>query len=315
MNPPRIVVLAYSDLGYACLRFLLDRHENVVCVYTHQDRPGENVWFPSVIELAREKSVPVRTAETLKEKSEVDSFRSLAPDLAFSFYYRNLIPEPFLEIPRLGAYNMHGSLLPRYRGRAPVNWAVLNGEKEAGATLHVMVEKPDAGDIVDQQAVPIGPDDTAAAVQARVTQAAVDVLARQLENLKSGRAPRTPQDSSRASTFGRRRPEDGRIDWSWPAARVHNLVRAVSHPYPGAFGTLAGDTVFIWETRIRPPVSGGDGRGRPPGSIFVRNDRLFVVCGDGRLLEILRLQREGEAEREGTEFVKHNLITSEENIS
>ncbi len=288
MNPLRILVFAYSDLGHACLKFLLDRKENIVGVYTHEDRAGEALWFPSVGRLALNHGVTVRTEEGLAVGHEQNFIRSLSPDLIFSFYYRNLIPTPILKLPKLGAYNMHGSYLPKYRGRAPANWVVLNGETRTGATLHEMIDKPDAGDIVDQEPVNIGPDDTAAIVQARVTQAAVAVLARQIDNLKVGKAPRIPQDPAQASYFGKRRPEDGEINWDWPASRVHNLVRAVTHPYPGAFWKLFGEKIWVWQTRLSPLDSEG----------------LLVTCGDGRRIEIMTLQQEGEKEITGREFAE-----------
>jgi len=286
MNFPRILVFAYSDLGHACLKFLLDRKENIVAVYTHEDRPGEKLWFPSVFKLAQDHKVLVQTGENLNDKKELARLQSLTADLIFSFYYRNLIPKSVLNLPKLGAYNMHGSYLPKYRGRAPVNWVVLNGETKTGATLHLMIDKPDAGDIVDQEAVDIGPDDTAAIVQGRVTQAAVRVLARQIDNLKAGTAPRIPQDATQASYFGKRRPEDGEINWNWPALRIHNLVRAVTHPYPGAFGDLFGEKTWVWKTRLHPLDSEG----------------LLMTCGDGNKIELLVLQREGEKVIAGKEF-------------
>jgi methionyl-tRNA formyltransferase len=298
MTGPRLVVFGYSDVGHACLKFLLDRGEAVAAVFTHEDRPGENLWFPSVAALARERGVPVRLGENLSAEPEASFLASLKPDLILSFYYRNLIPGAVLRAPRLGAFNMHGSLLPRYRGRAPVNWSVLKGETESGATLHVMVEKADAGDIVDQQAVPIGPDDTAMDVQARVTQAAVAVLARQIDALKAGTAPRRAQDPSQATYFGRRTPEEGLIDWSRPAAEIHNLVRAVTHPYPGAFGPLSGEDTRIWKTRLGGPSTQEPGRARADG------DRLFVACGDGREIEILQLQRTDGPETPASDFMR-----------
>jgi methionyl-tRNA formyltransferase len=301
VSGPRLLVFAYSDVGHACLKFLLDRKENVVAVYTHEDKPGEQIWFPSVSALAREHGLPVRTEERLGA-DELRFISSLAPDLIFSFYYRNLIPSAVLDLPKLGAYNMHGSLLPRYRGRAPVNWAVLNGEKQTGATLHVMVAKADAGDIVDQQPVDIGPDDTAIEVQARVTQAAVTVLSRQIDNLRNGAAPRRPQDASQATVFGRRRPEDGAIQWTMTAAQIHNLVRAVSHPYPGAFADVLGERTMIWRTRL--PADAGTKKGTPPGMALVRGGRLCVACGDGKAIELVTVQRAGGPEMTGAEFVK-----------
>ena len=148
--------------------------------------------------------------------------------------------ERFLTTPAHGALNMHGSLLPKFRGRVPVNWAIIQGERQTGASLHYMELKPDAGDLVDQQAVPILPDDTAGQVFAKVTVAAEQVLDRSLPGLLLGSAPRKRLDLKAGSYYGRRRPEDGRIDWSQPAWSVHNLIRAVAPPYPGAYSTLAG---------------------------------------------------------------------------
>jgi len=296
----RIVVFGYSDLGFECLKFLMDRGERVIKVFTHEDNEQEKVWFPSMKKLASERGIPVSTETDLT--LEAEALQTLKPDLIFSFYYRNLIPTRILKMARKGAFNMHGSYLPKYRGRAPVNWAVLNGEKQTGATLHVMVEKADAGDIVDQQAVPIGPDDTTAIVQRRVTDAAVKLLVRQIEALKAGTAPRRRQDPAQATYFGRRRPEDGLIDWSWPAERIHNLVRAVTHPYPGAFTDKFGIKTYIWASRPAPRAAIPVG----PGEIRIEKGRVFAGCGDGGLLEICRVQREGEEETDGAVWARRN---------
>lgn len=302
MTAPRIALFAYADVGHAALTFLLQRRALVAAVYTHADVPGEERWFPSVAALAAAHDIPVRLDADLGAPAELVALRALAPDLVLSCYYRQLLPAPALAVPRLGAYNVHGSLLPRYRGRAPVNWAVLNGETETGATLHVMTSRADAGDIVDQEAVPIGPDDTAAAVQARVCVAAVRVLARQLDALLAGRAPRMPQDPALATTFGRRRPEDGAFTWTQPAAAIHDLVRAVSHPYPGAFTALGNRRLHVWRTRRCDPGAGPDGA--PPGTLRVIDGRLHAACGDGRWLEIVRVQLQPDVERDGADLAR-----------
>lgn len=283
MSAPRLLVFAYSDVGYACLKQLIDANENVVGVYTHHNNPNEKIWFPSVEELARTNKIPVFFADDLSASAEQKRLKELKPDLVFSFYYRNMIPDSVLKLPKLGAYNMHGSLLPKYRGRAPINWAVLHGEKVAGVTLHVMVKKADAGDIIDQQAVPIGPDDTSAVVQSRATQAAVEVLERQLPYLKTGTATRHPQSADQASYFGKRTPEDGRIDWSEPAQRIHNLVRAVSKPYPGAFFEEDGKKTIVWRTRLTGNKASNGVFGKPRQA----DNSWLVTCGDGYELEIL----------------------------
>jgi methionyl-tRNA formyltransferase len=201
------------------------------------------------------------------------------PDLIFSFYYRSMLPMSLLKRARLGAYNMHGSLLPKFRGRAPLNWAILKGETETGVTLHEMTEKPDAGRIVDQQAVPIGPDETAVEVFHRMTGAAEAVLKRSLPSLVSGKVHFKPNDLSKGSYYGRRRPEDGRIDWSKSAKEVHDLVRAVAPPFPGAFT----DGMKVHKTRIEA----GTPKQRGP---YKENGQWFAGCGDGKILRLLEVQ-------------------------
>jgi methionyl-tRNA formyltransferase len=299
VNKVRMLVFAYSDVGYHCLRLLLERGEEVVACYTYSDEVPGAAWPPSVEALCREHDVPVRKDTDWKDPSEALRARALFPELIFSFYYRDLLPEDLVRLPRLGAYNMHGSLLPKYRGRAPVNWAVLEGETETGATLHVMTREADAGDIVDQESVPIGPDETAFDVQQEVVLAAVKILSRQIEAIKSGTAPRRPQDPARAFSRGRRRPEDGEINWNLPAASVHNLVRAVSHPYPGAFTDAFGGKTFLWKTRL-PGLAAHD---YFPGRVYVEGQRLFVCCGDDHFLEVLSLQNEGGREMTAAEWI------------
>ena len=286
----RIAVFGYSDTGHACTKFLLDRGENVVLVGTHTDDPGETAWFPSVAELARSKGIEPVLIDEPKDPAALAKLLAAQPELVLSFYLRHLLPPEVLELPRLGAFNMHGSLLPKYRGRAPINWAVINGETETGATLHVMTARADAGDIVDQEKVEIGPDDAALDVQRAVSFAAVRILTRRIEELKAGTAPRRPQDESQATRFGRRRPEDGHIDWSQGAKRVHDLVRAVTHPYPGAFTSVfGGGKTFLWKTRL-PNLGAHD---TFPGQVRREEGRLFVACGDDHYVEVLSLQREG----------------------
>jgi methionyl-tRNA formyltransferase len=208
--------------------------------------------------------------------------RALAPDFLFSFYYRSLLPAPLLASARRGALNIHGSLLPKYRGRAPVNWAILRGESETGATLHYMVEKADAGDIVDQLAVPILADDDAREVFAKVTVAAETILARSLPKLIAGNAARRPQGMLAGHYFGRRTPEDGRIDWSRPAREIHDLVRAVAPPFPGAFGGVGGERWDIHRTRLSQRTAPREG-----AWLFGADGAVFAACGGGGVLELL----------------------------
>ena len=285
---PRIVVFAYSEVGSVCLKQLVKQGANIAAVFTHEDDPNEEIWFQSVKQAAQEAGIPVRTPKKLDE-AELEYFRSLKPELVLSMYYRAIIPDEVLEVPRLGAYNIHGALLPKYRGRACVNWAVLNGEMKTGSTLHVMTSFADRGDIVDQEEVSIEFEDTAHDVFLKVVEASRRIIERRLPELEAGTAPRREQDESQATKFGRRRPEDGVIDWSKSAAEIYNLVRAVTHPFPGAFTEFEGKKMFVWKAR---PVEGS----AVPKEI-VSKSPFLVGTGDG-LLEILSFQFEGGEEKE-----------------
>jgi methionyl-tRNA formyltransferase len=289
VTKPGILVFAYHDVGYACLDVLVRGGKRVLALFTHADNPNETIWFRSVAQLARDHGIPVHTPDDVNTPEWIARIRALQPDIIFSFYYRNMLCQEILDIPRLGAFNLHGSLLPKYRGRVPINWAIIHGETETGATLHYMVKKPDAGDIVDQEAVPIGAQDTAQAVFLRVVQAARRVLERQVDAIEQGRNPRRPQDARQASYFGARRPEDGRIDWRDSAPAIFNLIRAVTHPYPGAYTEVDGRKLYIWWAL---PERQGDGA---PGEIL-SSSPLRIATGSGSL-EIIDLQWQNEKEQ------------------
>jgi methionyl-tRNA formyltransferase len=272
----KVVACAYHNVGYRCLEELLKQGADIRLIFTHEDSPTEQIWFASVRELADRHGIPYITSD-INLPENVAKVKEIAPDFLLSFYYRNMIKPVILEIPANGALNLHGSYLPKYRGRVPINWAVINGETETGATLHYMVEKPDAGDIVDQEKVSIDFTDTAHDVFAKVTEAAVTVLARAWPKLCSGTAERIPMDLAAGNYCGGRKPEDGRIDWTKSAVQIYNLIRGVTHPYPGAVTTLDDKEVIIWSAW---PL---DGSGSP-GEI-VSTDPLTIGTGDG-LLEI-----------------------------
>jgi len=275
----KAVVFGYHDVGVRCLGALLDAGVEVPLVITHRDDPHERIWFASVAELAQKRGIATLLDPTPEELN--GRLRAIAPDFIFSFYYRRMLAPEVLASAKRGAYNMHGSLLPKYRGRAPVNWAVLMGETETCATLHEMVAKPDAGRIVDQQAVPIGPDDTAAEVFARVTQAAETVMRRSIGALLAGTAKLRPNDIANGSYYSGRRPEDGRIDWTKSAREIHNLVRAVAPPYPGAFC----DRLKIHRTQVTERAAPGRELGP-----FRQQGEWFALCGDGKVLRLLEVQ-------------------------
>jgi methionyl-tRNA formyltransferase len=280
VSGPTAVVFAYHDVGVRCLKALLSAGVGIPLVVTVADDPNENRWYASVAGTAADYGLDVAVPAT--PAGLEGRLRALEPDFLFSFYYRSLLPAGLLASARRGALNMHGSLLPKYRGRAPVNWAILKGESATGATLHYMVEQADAGDIVDQLAVPILADDDAREVFAKVTVAAETILVRSLPQLIAGTAARRPQSILPGQYFGRRTPEDGRIDWSRPAREIHDLVRAVAPPFPGAFADVGGERWGIHRTRLseRPPP-------QPGAWLFGADGGLYAACGGGGVLHLL----------------------------
>lgn len=277
------VVFAYHNVGVRCLKVLLAQGVDIKLIVTHEDNPNENIWFSSVRRVAQDYGIPVITPADPNTPEIEAQVRALAPDFLFSFYYRNMLKAPLLETPKRGAFNLHGSLLPKYRGRVPINWAVIHGETETGATLHVMNVKPDNGPLVDQQAVPILPDDTAQEVFDKVLVAAEICLLRALPKLIDGTAEFTPQDLSQGAYFGGRKAEDGRIDWNQSARQIHNLVRAVTRPYPGAFCDTPMGRLVIWRTRVLAE----QGYESQPCRLLAQEDKLLVYTADGGVLQIL----------------------------
>jgi methionyl-tRNA formyltransferase len=288
----RAVVFAYSEVGFRCLQVLLDRGVDVPLVFTHADAPRETRWFRSVAQLARNHGIEVANPENPNSPQWVNRVAALEPHYIFSFYYRSMLGEPMLGAARWGALNMHGSLLPEYRGRAPVNWAILNGESSTGATLHYMVSQPDAGPIVAQQAVAIGINDTALTVSVAVAQAAARLLASCLPSLADGPPASKPMDLAAGSYYGARTPEDGRVDWSWPAARVHALIRAVAPPFPGAFTDLGPQRLVFESSRW----TGEPAQAKASARLYVeRGEHMYLDCADSLRLEIPSVSIDGQS--------------------
>lgn len=264
----RIVLFGYGEMGCTALEFLRTWGEDVVAVISHRDDPAEKQWFRSLALLAASTRTPMFIGEDLDLRKAVGHLR---PDLILSFYYRDMISTKVLALAPKGALNLHGSKLPRLRGRAPINWALVEGEEETGVTLHHMVREPDAGDIVAQRSWRIGPRDTAKDLFDRAVAETRTLLRNVWPAIRAGTAPRIPQDPTQATYRGRRTPEDGKIDWSRPAGRIDALVRAVTDPFPGAFTFLDGKKLMIWAGE---PVAG-----RGPAGTLIR-DRV-VATGEG----------------------------------
>ena len=298
----RVLFFGYHSVGSACLPVLLEfgSGATVAALVTHEDDPDEEVWFETPGPIAREAGIEILTPS----KAELGStefrerVRSLAPDLILSVYYRYMIPMSVLEVAPLGGVNLHGSYLPEYRGRCPVNWQVLHGATRGGVTLHRMVEAPDAGDILAQKPVALGSRETARSLYLKLVPAAELLFRETWPRIASGDVSGTPQDHSAASYFGGRGPEDGRIDWSEGVANVDRLVRAVTHPYPGAFTEWRGRRLFIWEAA---PVKGAESA--QVGQLELRRGKILIHDGRGGALRVGSIQPEGEDELSPAAFI------------
>jgi methionyl-tRNA formyltransferase len=242
------VLFAYHDSGYACMDALLKMGAPIAALFTHRDDVHEEIWWRSCAELAARHGIPVHVDESVEAAGA--KIAAIKPAVIYSFSYRHLIPESVLEMAPLGSFNLHPSLLPAYRGRAPVNWVLVNGERETGVTLHYMVARADAGDIVGQRSVAIDDTDNALTLYRKLVPLGVELIEELHPKIVEGTAPRRKMDIAKGSYFGRRKPDDGRIDWRWPARRIFNLVRAVTHPYPGAFCFVGGRKLMVWEAKL-----------------------------------------------------------------
>ena len=284
----RAVVFAYHDIGVRCLEALLELGIDVALVLTHQDNEAEEIWFDSVEDVARRNGIPVITPDDANTDAVIEQVSRYHPDFIFSFYYRQMLSQELLEIPARGAFNVHGSLLPAYRGRVPVNWAIIHGEKESGVSLHRMEIKPDAGNLLAQRAVPILRNDTAFDVFQKLKCVAEAMLIDTIPEMLAGRITETPLALDRGSYFSGRQPEDGRINWSLPAKDIHNLVRAVAPPYPGAFFDTGAHHVELLGSYIR----GEPARFKEP-CIYFEDGSFQADCIDGQRFMITHLVIDG----------------------
>lgn len=274
----KAVVFAYHDIGCAGIEALLAAGYEIAAVFTHADDPKENTFYGSVAQLCSLKGIPVHAPEDANHPLWIERIAKLNPDYLFSFYYRNLLSEALLATPGKGAFNLHGSLLPRYRGRAPANWVLVNGETETGVTLHRMVKLADAGAIIAQERVAIDRTDTALTLHAKLRNAASSLLHDTLPLLAQGKISETAQDESKATTFGRRTPADGKLLWKNSAEQLFNLVRAVTKPYPGAFCAVGEHKLIVWSADV---VKGNEGLA--PGRV-ISVDPLRIACGQDSLV-------------------------------
>lgn len=293
----KALVLGYHTMGCVGFDALLRHGFEVAAVVTHRDDPDEEIWWESLAQRAADRGVAVHFAEDVGPPALGRLVAGYAPDFLFSFYFRQLLPAAVLELAPRGALNLHGSLLPKLRGRAPVNWALVHGEERTGVSLHYMVDKPDAGDLVDQEAVDVEPEDTAFSLYGKLETAAARLLDRALPALRDGTARAVPMDLSAGSYFGGRRPQDGLIAWDADARSIYNLVRAVTHPYPGAFTYLDGRKLAVWWALPCP----GDGE---PGTVLSADAEGVVVAAGRGALRLIVIQLDGQPETPACSMVR-----------
>lgn len=273
----KAVVFAYHDMGCVGVKALIDAGYDIAAIFTHTDNPGENAFFGSVSRLAADAGIPVYAPDNVNHPIWVERIQQLAPEVIFSFYYRHLLSDAILNLAPAGAFNLHGSLLPKYRGRAPLNWVLENGETETGVTLHRMVKRADAGAIIAQQRVEISPDDMALTLHHKLCQTAREMLGQALPAIMRKQVHEVSQNESEATCFGRRTPEDSRLEWDKPASRLHNMVRAVSSPWPGAFSHSGTQKFTVWSSRVHPQTHSAQ-----PGTV-ISVSPLLIACSQGAL--------------------------------
>lgn len=273
----KTIVFAYHDIGCAGIETLLKNKIEIAAVFTHLDDPEETVWFASVADLCARKNIPVYAPENVNHPIWEEKIKSILPDVIFSFYYRKILGKTILEIPAGGCFNLHGSMLPAYRGRCPVNWVLVNGETVTGITLHHMTPRPDDGDIVAQIQIDISDHDTALSLHNKLAAAVPLLLDAALPLIKEGNPPRIKQAPSNASYFGKRTPEDGEIDWQSSPEAIRNLVRALTKPYPGAFSFAGNQKLIFWD------VSGNSARPNVPPGTIVSTSPLEIACQNGTI--------------------------------
>ena len=293
----KAVVFAYHDIGCTGIRALHQAGYEITAIFTHADNAAENQFYGSVARTAAELGVAVYAPEEVNHPLWVDRIKAMSPDIIFSFHYRHMLCDDIIQCAPKGAFNLHASLLPRYRGRAPLNWVLVNGEEETGVTLHRMVKRADAGAIIAQNRVAIASDDNALTLHHKQNASAQQLLNASLPQLLNGSFTEREQDESQASYVGRRTPEDGRIDWHQPAEKIHNLVRAVTDPWPGAFSYVGGSKFIIWQSAPRQDLTAAR-----PGTVLSVSP-LVVACGQGAL-EIVTGQSDNGIYMQGAQLAQ-----------
>jgi methionyl-tRNA formyltransferase len=298
----RIVFCGTPAFAVPSLRHLIAQPDfGIEAVVTQPDRPrgrGQQVATSPVKDAALAAGIPVFQPEKIKSEAALDYFKGLAPDVVVIIAYGQIISQRLIDVPRLGWINLHASLLPKYRGAAPINWAIVNGEARTGVTSMRIDAGLDTGPMLLKYETEIGADETAPELTARLAEAGAPLVAETLRGLEKGTIAATPQDGSQATLAPPLKKEDGRIDWWLSARKIYNRIRGMQ-PWPGAFTTFRGKGCQIWGKPIKPVAAGG-----MPGIMLpTKEDGLLVICGGASVLRVEYVQLEGRKRITDAEFM------------
>ena len=300
----RIVFMGTPDFAVPCLQKILDSHHQVVGVFSQPDKPkgrGYVLTPPPVKELALQYNLPVYQPATLKDGTAMEILRELAPEIIVVVAYGKILRKEVLDLPKYGCINIHGSILPKYRGAAPIQWTVLNGETETGVTSMLLDEGVDTGDMLGVKTTAVGENETAGELFDRLSALGADLLMETLEQIENGTAQRTPQDHAAATHTTMLDKNMSEVDWSRTAQEIHNQVRGLS-PWPSAHTVLDGKKLKLHQTRKTELSSD-----RPAGTV-ISNEPLQVVCGDSKVLTLTEIQYEGGKRMASADFLRGHKI-------
>jgi methionyl-tRNA formyltransferase len=305
----RIAFLGTPEFAVPSLERLVEAGFDVVAAVTQPDKPkgrGRTLAAPPVKECAARLGIPVHQPTKVKDPAAVELFRSLQVDAMAVVAYGKIIPQAIIDIPPLGLVNVHSSLLPKYRGAAPMQWAIAEGETHTGVTTMLIDAGLDSGDILLTAETGIGPDENAVELSGRLSLLGADLLVQTLRGLEENRITPRPQDHEKATLAPMLTKEIGNIDWSRPAGEIHNRVRGFQ-PWPGAYSRFRGQSLHIWKSRLASSRSTAT-----PGTITVERRSVTVTCGEGTGLELIEVQLEGRKRMPANAFANGQHIESGE---
>ena len=301
----KIIYMGTPDFAAVSLNALLDAGYDVAAVFTQPDKPkgrGHKLAFSPVKEIAVAHNIPVYQPTTLKNEEVQQQIREMAPDMIVVVAYGKLLPEAVLNVPPLGCINVHGSLLPKYRGAAPIQWSVLNGDKETGITTMYMAKGMDTGDIILQEKTPIGEDETAAELFDRMAVLGAETLLKTIPLLQAGTAPRIPQNEAEASHVSMLSKEQAQIDFSKTADEVHHFICGMSD-WPCAFTSIGGKRLKVYRSHRTALTSK-----QSAGSVVENKKVLTVVCGDGNCVELTEVQYDNGKRMPSDAFLRGHAV-------